>query len=106
MASATWRDLPLQYAGLVFACAMWASGDVSVVDKVGLALTEAMVSGIGGAERVRPLLRGAQPRPPRPRGDARGSGERADGGANPTRRFQALRHFDGAPQLPTGSPPG
>ena len=42
----TYAFLPLQYAGLVFACAMWASGDLSVLDKVGLALTEAMVSGI------------------------------------------------------------
>ncbi|HTX11467.1 MAG TPA: alkane 1-monooxygenase [Solirubrobacteraceae bacterium] len=42
----TYAFLPLQYAGLVFACAMWASGELSVLDKVGLALTEAMVSGI------------------------------------------------------------
>jgi alkane 1-monooxygenase len=42
----TYAFLPLQYAGLVFACAMWASGNLSVVDKIGLALTEAMVSGI------------------------------------------------------------
>ena len=42
----TYAFLPLQYAGLVFACWLWASGDLSVVDKLGLALTEAMVSGI------------------------------------------------------------
>ncbi|MGO9889040.1 MAG: alkane 1-monooxygenase [Solirubrobacteraceae bacterium] len=42
----TYAFLPLQYAGLVFACWLWASGDLTVVDKVGLALTEAMVSGI------------------------------------------------------------
>src|ERR1700729_3240463 len=42
----TYAFLPLQYAGLVFACSLWASGDLTVVDKVGLALTEAMVSGI------------------------------------------------------------
>jgi alkane 1-monooxygenase len=42
----TYAFLPLQYAGLVFACALWASGDLTVVDKVGLAVTEAMVSGI------------------------------------------------------------
>jgi alkane 1-monooxygenase len=42
----TYAFLPLQYAGLVFACALWASGDLTVLDKVGLALTEAMVSGI------------------------------------------------------------
>ncbi len=42
----TYAFLPLQYAGLVFACALWSSGDLSTLDKVGLALTEAMVSGI------------------------------------------------------------
>jgi alkane 1-monooxygenase len=42
----TYAFLPLQYAGLVFACALWASGDLTVIDKVGLAITEAMVSGI------------------------------------------------------------
>jgi alkane 1-monooxygenase len=42
----TYAFLPLQYAGLVFACWLWASGDLSVLDRVGLALTEAMVSGI------------------------------------------------------------
>jgi alkane 1-monooxygenase len=42
----TYAFLPLQYAGLVFACAMWAGGNLSIVHKIGLALTEAMVSGI------------------------------------------------------------
>ena len=42
----TYAFLPLQYAGLVFACWLWASGDLTVVDKIGLALTEAMVAGI------------------------------------------------------------
>jgi len=42
----TYAFLPLQYAGLVFACALWASGDLSVLDKLGLALTVSMVSGI------------------------------------------------------------
>ena len=42
----TYAFLPLQYAGLVFACWLWASGELTVVDKVGLTLTEAMVSGI------------------------------------------------------------
>lgn len=42
----TYAFLPLQYAGLVFACGLWATGELSVVDKVGLAVTEAMVSGI------------------------------------------------------------
>ena len=42
----TYSFLPLQYAGLIFACVLWASGDLTVLDKVGLAITEAMVSGI------------------------------------------------------------
>src|ERR1700758_4134475 len=42
----TYAFLPLQYAGLAFACALWAGDALSVIDKVGLALTEAMVSGI------------------------------------------------------------
>ena len=42
----TYAFLPLQYAGLVFACWLWASGDLTVLDKIGLALTEAMVAGI------------------------------------------------------------
>jgi alkane 1-monooxygenase len=42
----TYAFLPLQYAGLAFACALWASGHLTVLDKVGLAATEAMVAGI------------------------------------------------------------
>ncbi|HSZ05303.1 MAG TPA: alkane 1-monooxygenase [Solirubrobacteraceae bacterium] len=42
----TYLYLPIQYAGLVFACWLWAYGHLSGVDKVGLALTVAMVSGI------------------------------------------------------------
>jgi alkane 1-monooxygenase len=42
----TYAFLPLQYAGLVFACVLWAHGHLTVVDKLGLAITEAMVSGI------------------------------------------------------------
>jgi alkane 1-monooxygenase len=42
----TYAFLPLQYAGLVFACFLWAHGGLSVADKIGLAVTEAMVSGI------------------------------------------------------------
>jgi alkane 1-monooxygenase len=38
--------LPLQYAGLLFACWMWSHGGLSSLDSVGLALTVAMVSGI------------------------------------------------------------
>jgi alkane 1-monooxygenase len=42
----TYLFLPLQYAGLVFACWMWAHGGLSTVESIGLALTVAMVSGI------------------------------------------------------------
>jgi alkane 1-monooxygenase len=42
----TYVFIPLQYAGLVFACWLWAYGDLSAVDSIGLALTMGMVSGI------------------------------------------------------------
>lgn len=42
----TYLYIPLQYAGLVFACALWSGGGLSTVDSVGLALTVGMVSGI------------------------------------------------------------
>jgi alkane 1-monooxygenase len=42
----TYAFLPIQYAGLVFACWLWSSGQLSTVDSIGLALTMAMVSGI------------------------------------------------------------
>ena len=42
----TYAFLPIQYAGLGFACWLWSSGQLSTVDSVGLALTMAMVSGI------------------------------------------------------------
>jgi alkane 1-monooxygenase len=42
----TYLYLPVQYAGLVFACWLWSSGKLSVLDGVGLALTMSMVSGI------------------------------------------------------------
>jgi len=42
----TYLYLPIQYAGLVFACWLWAYGNLSTIDSVGLALTVAMVSGI------------------------------------------------------------
>jgi alkane 1-monooxygenase len=42
----TYLYLPVQYAGLVFACVLWSSGTLSVLDSIGLALTVAMVSGI------------------------------------------------------------
>jgi alkane 1-monooxygenase len=42
----TYVYLPIQYAGLVFACWLFSSGALSTLDSVGLALTVAMVSGI------------------------------------------------------------
>jgi len=42
----TYLYLPIQYAGLVFACWQWSRGGLSTFDSVGLALTVAMVSGI------------------------------------------------------------
>ena len=38
--------IPIQYAGLVFACWLWSSGDLSVVESIGLALTMGVVGGI------------------------------------------------------------
>ncbi len=46
----TYLFLPLLYASLVFACWTWAHGDLSVIDKIGLAVTLAMVSGIAIAD--------------------------------------------------------
>jgi alkane 1-monooxygenase len=42
----TYLFLPIQYAGLLFACWLWSSGKLSTVDDIGLALTVGMVSGI------------------------------------------------------------
>ncbi len=42
----TYAYIPVQYGGLVLACWLWAHGDLSLVDKLGLALTMSMVSGI------------------------------------------------------------
>jgi alkane 1-monooxygenase len=42
----TYAFLPIQYAGLGFACWLWSNGELSGVESVGLALTMAMVSGI------------------------------------------------------------
>jgi alkane 1-monooxygenase len=42
----TYLFLPIQYAGLIFACWLWSSGKLSTVDDIGLALTVGMVSGI------------------------------------------------------------
>jgi alkane 1-monooxygenase len=42
----TYAFLPLQYAGLVFACWLWSSGELSTLDALGLTLTVGVVSGI------------------------------------------------------------
>jgi len=42
----TYLFLPIQYAGLVFACWLWSSGKLSTVDDIGLTLTVGVVSGI------------------------------------------------------------
>ena len=42
----TYAYIPLQYVSLVVACWLWSSGDLSVVESVGLALTTAMVAGV------------------------------------------------------------
>ena len=42
----TYAFLPIQYAGLIFACWLWAGDTLSTVDALGLALTVGMVSGI------------------------------------------------------------
>jgi alkane 1-monooxygenase len=42
----TYVFIPIQYAGLVFACWMWSSGDLTLVEDIGLALTMAVVGGI------------------------------------------------------------
>jgi alkane 1-monooxygenase len=43
----TYLFLPLQFGGLVFACSQWASGDLSTLESLGLAVSMAMVAGIG-----------------------------------------------------------
>jgi alkane 1-monooxygenase len=42
----TYLFVPVQYAGLVFACWLWSSGDLSVASSIGLALTMGVVGGI------------------------------------------------------------
>lgn len=42
----TYLFIPIQYAGLVFACWMWSNGDLSLVESIGLALTMGVVGGI------------------------------------------------------------
>jgi alkane 1-monooxygenase len=43
----TYLFIPVQYAGLVFACWLWSSGDLSILSSIGLALTMGVVAGIG-----------------------------------------------------------
>ncbi|HWO15882.1 MAG TPA: alkane 1-monooxygenase, partial [Solirubrobacterales bacterium] len=43
----TYAFIPLQYAGLVFACWLWSSGDLSILSDIGLAVTMGVVAGIG-----------------------------------------------------------
>jgi len=42
----TYIFLPLQYASLILCCALWGSGDLSLIESLGLAVTAAMVGGI------------------------------------------------------------
>ena len=43
----TYLYLPIQYVALVWACWMWTSGSLVLVDKIGLAFTVGTVAGIG-----------------------------------------------------------
>jgi alkane 1-monooxygenase len=43
----TYAYIPIQYAGTVFACWLWASGDLSIFENIGLAFTIGVVNGIG-----------------------------------------------------------
>jgi len=42
----TYLFLPIQFAALIFACAIWSSGELSFLESLGLAFTVAMVGGI------------------------------------------------------------
>jgi alkane 1-monooxygenase len=42
----TYLFIPIQYSGLVLACALWGSGDLNLVESIGLALTMGVVGGI------------------------------------------------------------
>jgi alkane 1-monooxygenase len=42
----TYLFIPIQYAGLLFACWLWSNGELSTVGGIGLALTMGMVSGV------------------------------------------------------------
>ena len=42
----TYLFIPIQYAGLIFACWLWSSGDLNAIESIGLALTMGVVGGI------------------------------------------------------------
>jgi alkane 1-monooxygenase len=42
----TYLFIPIQYAGLIFACWMWSNGDLALAESIGLALTMGVVGGI------------------------------------------------------------
>jgi alkane 1-monooxygenase len=42
----TYVFIPIQYAGLVFACWLWADGGLSVAESIGLLMTVSIVSGV------------------------------------------------------------
>jgi alkane 1-monooxygenase len=42
----TYVFIPIQYAGLLLACWLWSSGDLSVLDSIGLSLTVGVVGGV------------------------------------------------------------
>src|SRR4249919_3748417 len=42
----TYLFIPIQYAGLVFACYLWSTGDLNVLESLGLAVTMGVVGGI------------------------------------------------------------
>ncbi|HEY6730348.1 MAG TPA: alkane 1-monooxygenase [Solirubrobacterales bacterium] len=42
----TYLFIPIQLGGLVFACWLWSTGDLSIVESIGLALTMGVVGGI------------------------------------------------------------
>jgi alkane 1-monooxygenase len=42
----TYLFIPIQFAGLIFACWLWSSGDLNAIESIGLALTMGVVGGI------------------------------------------------------------
>lgn len=42
----TYLFIPIQYAGLIFACWLWSSGDLNTIESIGLAVTMGMVGGV------------------------------------------------------------